>query len=281
MFLLIYGAISGIIVNVMNGIGRYRNSSVQWKFICKGSVFKVEESVLLAASEEFKEALRKRLGETGVRIIECECTYSAIYKAVALADPVIAVLDNKMFAERLRTDIKKLGSETKTMLIETGHTKYSAACVEIMKQLEGLAARQKLCIAEIDDHCEQAIMIALDEMRITPNYLGYNYIKDILMMILTGRKGFDTLSKSVYPAIAEKYGVSAASVEHSIRTAVKNAWNKGDKRLFSRYLGVSITNSEHVPSNRVFLFTVANTIELDLSKFKKALRKSFIEKNSC
>ena len=58
-----------------------------------------------------------------------------------------------------------------------------------------------------------------------------------------------SMSKELYPYIGELTGCSAASVEHSIRYTITDAWNRRDPEVWGQYF----PDAAKIPSNKEFI----------------------------
>lgn len=95
---------------------------------------------------------------------------------------------------------------------------------------------------------------------------GYKFIRDSIIFSLEHENEISRVTKSVYPAIAEKYGTKSSNVERSIRTAIETAWNKPDKAAAIDIFGNSYI--ENKPTNGEFIAVIADKVRLDLKKSK-------------
>ena len=66
----------------------------------------------------------------------------------------------------------------------------------------------------------------------TPEYVGYPYL-----LVWDKPEAGRNITTQVYPAIAQRWGVSAASVERSIRTLIAALWLDQDRRALGQLQG--------------------------------------------
>lgn len=71
----------------------------------------------------------------------------------------------------------------------------------------------------------------------TPEYVGYPYLLDSILLVWDKPEAGRNITTQVYPAIAQRWGVSAASVERSIRTLIAALWQDQDRRALGQLLG--------------------------------------------
>lgn len=69
------------------------------------------------------------------------------------------------------------------------------------------------------------------------------------------------LTKELYPEVAKRYGCSSGSlVEHSIRKAIRDGWQKRDIAVWRKYFPMNIYGSHTCPSNKAFLCVLAELL---------------------
>ncbi len=108
------------------------------------------------------------------------------------------------------------------------------------------------------DSENESIAGVLKKLGVAPNYTGYKYLIDTVDLIVA--KGGDTVSltKLIYPAIGQKYNVTANSVERSIRTAIRNTWHNSPESEIMKYFGVYALTPGFKPSNSRYVYALAD-----------------------
>lgn len=102
----------------------------------------------------------------------------------------------------------------------------------------------------------------LKKFGVTPNYSGYIYLAEAITFITDNCKNVVCMSKSVYPLISKKFGVSAPSVERSIRTAIHKSWNKADETLKNEMFGSYASSISKIPTNSEFIYVLAEKLRI-------------------
>ncbi len=74
--------------------------------------------------------------------------------------------------------------------------------------------------------------------------IGFNYIKDAIIVCVKQNDELACLQKDVYPMLACKHNTQVVNVERNIRSAVKDAFREGTKlyEKFKRTNSIKITN---------------------------------------
>ena len=95
---------------------------------------------------------------------------------------------------------------------------------------------------------EILIQTVLNEIGISRNYKGYNYIFYGLILLLDGEAVLTSITKSLYGKIAEKYNTRPANVERNIRTVKDGVWSRNGKHPIFRGCHVWPNNGEFMES---------------------------------
>jgi two-component system response regulator (stage 0 sporulation protein A) len=95
----------------------------------------------------------------------------------------------------------------------------------------------------------------LRHLGIRKNYRGYYYTLDSLMVVKDDPVVLTSITKTLYPVIAKRYGRTAAAIEHGIRTVINLAWEEGNRDLLQKLSGCQLL---HRPSNAEFLAILAD-----------------------
>lgn len=83
----------------------------------------------------------------------------------------------------------------------------------------------------------------------TPEYVGYPYLLDSILLVWDKPEAGRNITTQVYPAIAQRWGVSAASVERSIRTLIAALWQDQDRRRWDNCLAGITRRRRGIPNS--------------------------------
>ena len=111
----------------------------------------------------------------------------------------------------------------------------------------------------IDEDMERKVVEYLLNVGISPTYLGYIYLRELLMLYLelpdTRSYGLNSFG---YNKVAEKFGVSLISVRQCIRSAIQNI--NTSKILFQKLFNV-VWLSEKKITNSFFIYISINELK--------------------
>ena len=73
----------------------------------------------------------------------------------------------------------------------------------------------------------------------------------------------NSITKRLYPNIAEKFDTSSSKVERAIRHAIEVAWNRGKIENINSLFGVKVYSDNEKPTNGEFIALVADKMLLE------------------
>ena len=92
---------------------------------------------------------------------------------------------------------------------------------------------------------------------------GYQFLREAIKMAIDTPEIINSITKKLYPAIAEKYDTSASKVERAIRHAIEVAWNRGQIENINSIFGLKVYTSNEKPTNGEFIALVADKMLLE------------------
>ena len=98
---------------------------------------------------------------------------------------------------------------------------------------------------------------ALRQLCIGGNLRGFYYLAYAVELTVHDPLRVQFVTKNLYPDIARQYGVSPASVERAMRTALNASWERGGKDALNQMLGRRLMDR---PSNAELVDMLADYI---------------------
>lgn len=92
---------------------------------------------------------------------------------------------------------------------------------------------------------------------------GYQFLREAIKMAIVEPEIINSITKKLYPAIAEKFGTSASKVERAIRHAIEVAWNRGKIENINSIFGLKVYTSNDKPTNGEFIALVADKLLIE------------------
>lgn len=98
---------------------------------------------------------------------------------------------------------------------------------------------------------------------IPPHMSGYQYLRYAIMQTLkTTAKGNNSVTKVIYPAVAEEFDTTPQKVERAIRNAIESAWQRGNPEAFNVLYGCRMNFSRGRPTNSQFIAMVSDRLRI-------------------
>lgn len=98
---------------------------------------------------------------------------------------------------------------------------------------------------------------------IPPHIKGYAYLREGIKMAVDDPTYINSVTKRLYPQIAEKFNTSASKVERAIRHGIEVAWNRQRLDAINAVFGVRVYVGAEKPTNSEFIALVADKLMLE------------------
>ena len=92
---------------------------------------------------------------------------------------------------------------------------------------------------------------------------GYQFLREAIKLAIANPEIINSITKKLYPSIAEKYDTSASKVERAIRHAIEVAWNRGKIENINNLFGIKVYSSNEKPTNGEFIALVADKMLIE------------------
>ena len=92
---------------------------------------------------------------------------------------------------------------------------------------------------------------------------GYQFLREAIKMAIDQPEIINSITKKLYPAIAEKFDTSSSKVERAISHAIEVAWNRGKIENINSIFGLKVYTSNDKPTNGEFIALVADKMIIE------------------
>lgn len=106
-----------------------------------------------------------------------------------------------------------------------------------------------------DSNPDNDIVMLLRSMNVPVKMIGYKYLKDAILIALDAPESLMSVTKDVYPILAEKYGTSPTNVERNIRYIIESTWERSKKSTRSDKVDTMFGGIVKKPTNSEFILT--------------------------
>jgi two-component system response regulator (stage 0 sporulation protein A) len=140
----------------------------------------------------------------------------------------------------------------------------------LSKRIKDLIAPQKIKVAGglsmlTARELEERITNIFITVGIPAHIKGYQFLREAIKLAMEDPDIINSITKKLYPSIAEKFDTSASKVERAIRHAIEVAWNRGKIENINSIFGLTIYENNEKPTNGEFIALVADKMLLDVN----------------
>lgn len=136
--------------------------------------------------------------------------------------------------------------------MKTGQ-KISKPFVPVRDEIHGITSNQ----------LEIIVTNMIHEIGVPAHIKGYQYLRDSIMMAIYDMDILNSITKQLYPAIAEKFHTTSSRVERAIRHAIEVAWGRGKMDTIDALFGYTVHAGKGKPTNSEFIALIADKIRLE------------------
>lgn len=124
-----------------------------------------------------------------------------------------------------------------------------------------------------DDEESRLEMIVTDiihQIGIPAHIKGYHYLREAIILSINDPEMLESITKILYPTVAETFSTTPSRVERAIRHAIETAWDRGDVDILNGMFGYTISVGKGKPTNSEFIALITDNLRL---KFKLKSKK--------
>ncbi|RAP76470.1 sporulation transcription factor Spo0A [Paenibacillus montanisoli] len=161
---------------------------------------------------------------------------------------ILKPFDMEILANRIR---QLVGNPT---VISSTYSTSTAAATTAKSNVVPLAKGKNL---------DANITSIIHEIGVPAHIKGYQYLREAITMVYNNIEILGAITKTLYPAIAEKFKTTPSRVERAIRHAIEVAWTRGNIDSISHLFGYTINISKSKPTNSEFIAMVADKLRIE------------------
>ncbi len=113
-------------------------------------------------------------------------------------------------------------------------------------------------------HLDVKITEVLHQIGVPAHIKGYHYLRDSIKMSIETPDIINSVTKRLYPAVAQNFETTSSRVERAIRHAIEVAWDRGDVDVLNSYFGYTIHTSRGKPTNSEFIAMISDRLRLQM-----------------
>lgn len=120
----------------------------------------------------------------------------------------------------------------------------------------------KKSVRKMEHDLEKDVTEMIHEIGVPAHIKGYQYLREAIMMSVNDIEMLSSITKVLYPTIAEKFETTPSRVERAIRHAIEVAWNRGRMETLNALFGYTISTGKGKPTNSEFIALITDKIRL-------------------
>ncbi len=197
----------------------------------------------------------------------------ALRPDVLVTDMILPGLDGFALVHDVR---KRLGEDAPAVIMLSEYTntvvvrEVMAESVDyfMLKPVPTARLIERICdavIAQKDDGNDLIANITqvLLEIGVPAHLRGYQYVREAIALTVADPSVLDSVTKYLYPAVANTYSTTNAKVERAIRHAIEVAWERGSMDEMQKIFGYSVSAIKGKPTNSEFVATIADYLSIN------------------
>lgn len=92
---------------------------------------------------------------------------------------------------------------------------------------------------------------------------GYQFLREAVKLAVEKPEIIGSITKQLYPTIAERFETSSSKVERGMRHAIEVAWNRGKIENINSLFGLKIYSSNEKPTNGELIALIADKMIME------------------
>lgn len=241
--------------------------------------------IIADENAEFAEQCSKEAEAAGCAVRICAAEYGEVLSAIRSFSPDFVVCGALMpggNALELIEDSKSLSRQP--FFIVTSSYKCERIEREILSQynsylmikpfssvmlvtkIKRFADKNNMLSSENSREAQLELIVTeiIHQIGIPAHIKGYHYLRKAIILSIKDPEMLESVTKLLYPTIAQIYSTVPARVERAIRHAIETAWDRGDVDFLNDMFGYTVSVGKGKPTNSEFIALVTDNLRLKL-----------------
>ena len=116
---------------------------------------------------------------------------------------------------------------------------------------------------DLQRYARQRITRILHELGVPAHMKGYFYLREAILISLGQAEMLNSITKRIYPLLAEKYRTTPDCAERAIRHAIEIAWSRGRTDAIEDIFGYTIKPGRGRPTNSEFIALITDKMRIE------------------
>ena len=122
----------------------------------------------------------------------------------------------------------------------------------------------------LSDDMEIVVTDIIHQLGVPAHIKGYHYLRTAILHSIEDKALLDSVTKLLYPTVADLYETTSSRVERAIRHAIEIAWDRGNVDTLNSFFGYTVDTGKGKPTNSEFIALITDKLRL---RYKAALRR--------
>ncbi len=158
---------------------------------------------------------------------------------------------------------KLLHANKEFQIMITVPAKQTNGRIEVSKAQEVEKEKQSiLSFGEKEKDLETKVTELIHEIGVPAHIKGYHYLREAILLCIENGDLLNSITKALYPSIAQKFHTSPSRVERAIRHGIEVAWGRGKVETLEALFGYTISLGKGKPTNSEFIALISDKIRL-------------------
>lgn len=118
-------------------------------------------------------------------------------------------------------------------------------------------------INDSDKQLDEKISNIFISIGIPAHIKGYQFLREAVKLAVVEPDIIASITKRLYPTIAEKFSTSSSKVERGMRHAIEVAWNRGKIENINSLFGLQIYGANDKPTNGELIALIADKMIME------------------
>lgn len=133
---------------------------------------------------------------------------------------------------------------------------------EILKEKDEVKNEYMVAYGNKSLPLEVRVTQMIHDVGVPAHIKGYQYIREAIMLAVNDEDIINSITKTLYPTLSERFNTTSSRVERAIRHAIEVAWNRGQIEMHEKIFGYTVNSNKGKPTNSEFIAMIADRIRL-------------------
>ena len=102
----------------------------------------------------------------------------------------------------------------------------------------------------------------IHQLGVPAHIKGYHYLRAAIVSAYSDPALLESVTKQLYPLVAEQFSTTPSRVERAIRHAIEIAWDRGDLDTLNSFFGYTVNTCKGKPTNSEFIALITDKLRL-------------------